>query len=85
MTITYMWNRKYDTNELIYKIQSDRHGKQTHGYQRGKVVDERLISSGINIYTLLYIKQITNKDPLYSTENYIQYLIINHNGKEYEK
>ena len=31
--ITYMWNLKYDTNELIYR--------QTHrqGYQRGKGVE----------------------------------------------
>ena len=26
-----------------------------------------------------------NKVQLYSTGNYIQYLVINHNGKEYEK
>ena len=32
----------------------------------------------------LYIGQI-NKVLLYSTENYIHYLVINHNGKEYEK
>ena len=40
---------------------------------------------GINIYTLLYIKQINNKDLLYSTGNYIQYLKIVYNGKESEK
>ena len=28
---------------------------------------------GINIYTLLYIKQMTNKDLLYSTRNSTQY------------
>ena len=27
---------------------------------------------GINIYTLLYIKEINNRDLLYSTGNYIQ-------------
>ena len=37
---------------------------------------------GIKRYTLLYIKQITNKDLLYNTGNYIQYLIITYNGKE---
>ena len=36
---------------------------------------------GVNRYTLLYVKQI-NKDLLYSTGNYIQYLIINYTGKE---
>ena len=39
----------------------------------------------INEHTLLYIKQINNKVLLYSTGNYIQYLVINYNGKEYEK
>ena len=39
---------------------------------------------GINIYTLLYIKEINNKDLLYSTGNYIQYLVIAYNGKESE-
>ena len=40
---------------------------------------------GINIYTLLYIKQITNKDLLYSTGNYIQYFAITNKGKESQK
>ena len=34
----------------------------------------------IKIYTLLYIKYITNKDLLYSTWNYVQCLIIIYNG-----
>ena len=37
------------------------------------------------MYTLLYIKQITKKDLLYSTGNYTQYLVITYNGKESEK
>ena len=37
---------------------------------------------GIHRYKLLYIKQKTNKDLLYSTGNYIQYLAITYNGKE---
>ena len=32
---------------------------------------------------ILYRGQINNKVPLYNTENYIQYSIINHNKKEY--
>ena len=31
---------------------------------------------GIDMYTLLYLKQITNKDLLYSTGNAAQYFII---------
>ena len=34
---------------------------------------------------LLSIKWINNKVLLYSTRNYTQYPVINHNGKEYEK
>ena len=40
---------------------------------------------GINIYTLLYIKQIINKDLLYSTGNATQYSVIIYMGKECEK
>ena len=40
---------------------------------------------GISRCKLVYIGWINNKVLLYSTGNYIQYLVINHNGKEYEK
>ena len=39
---------------------------------------------GISICKLLYREQI-HKVLWYSTGNYIQYPVINHNGKEYEK
>ena len=39
---------------------------------------------GISRCKLLDIEWINNKVLLYSTGNYIQYLVINHNGKEYE-
>ena len=42
------------------------------------------LKPGINIYTLLYIKQITYKDLLYSTGNYT-YFIITFEGNESEK
>ena len=34
---------------------------------------------------LLYIEWINNMVQLHSTGDYIQYSMINHNGKEYEK
>ena len=40
---------------------------------------------GVSRCKLLYIEWINNKILLYSTGNYIQYPMINHNGKEYEK
>ena len=33
----YMWSRKNNTNELIYKIEDSKLWKQTNDYQRGKV------------------------------------------------
>ena len=52
-----MWNLKYDTNELTYKAETDsqRHGKQTCGYQRGKRLGG-INEFGISRYKLLYIK-----------------------------
>ena len=40
---------------------------------------------GIDIYTLLYIKQITNKDLLCRTGNSTQYSVMTYMGKESKK
>ena len=40
---------------------------------------------GVSRCKLLYIDWINNNVLLQSTENYIQYPVINRNGKEYEK
>ena len=71
-------------NFFTKQKQTHRYRKQTYGYQRGKGggINQEL---GINRYTRLYIKQITNKDLLYSTENYIQYLVITYSENESEK
>ena len=37
------------------------------------------------MYTVLYRKLIINKDLLYSTGNFTQYLVITYNGKGSEK
>ena len=75
---------KNDTNELIYKTETDLTDienklmvtkREAWG---GGGINQDL---GIKIHTLLYIR----KDLLYSTGNYIQYSMINHNGKEYLK
>ena len=75
---------KKDTNDLFTR-QKETHRKQTYGYQRG-MRGQRAKNQEfeINIYTLLYINQVNNKDLLSSTGNYIQYLIIIYNGKESE-
>ena len=40
---------------------------------------------GISRFKLLYIGWINNKVLLYSTGNYIQYPMLNHNGKNMKK
>ena len=54
--------------------------KGVGGAERGK--DREF---GISRCKLLYREWINNKGLLYSTRKYIQYPIINHNGKEHEK
>ena len=39
--------------------------------------------AGVSRCKLLYIRWINNKFLLYSTENYIQYPMINYNGEAY--
>ena len=58
--------------------------KQTYGYQgvRGGGINWEI---GIDIYTLLYIKQISNKDLLYSTGNSTQYSVMAYMEKESKK
>ena len=50
--ITYMWNLRNNTNESIYKKQTQRHRKETYGYQRGKSGEEEIKSMGLT--KLLY-------------------------------
>ena len=40
---------------------------------------------GIDIYTLVYIKQITNKNLLYSTGDFTQYSVMTYMGIESKK
>ena len=64
--------------------QIHRHREQTFGCQVGLGAGwtGSLGLADANYY--IYVEWI-NKVLLYSTGNYIQYPMINHNGKEYEK
>ena len=76
--ITYMWNlKKNDTNELIYKTETDSWTQKTNlRLPKGKGEEGINQEFEIKIYALLYMEQITNKDLLYSTGNHIQQLVI---------
>ena len=68
-------------NLFIKQIGSHRCRKQIYGHQGGKGGGISW-EIGIDIYTLLYIKQITNKNLLYSTGNSTQYSVMTYMGKE---
>ena len=72
------------TNLLTEQKQTHRHRKQTYGCQRGKGggINQEF---GSNISTRLCIKQINNKDLLYSIGNSTQYFVMSCIEKESEK
>ena len=78
-----MWNlkkKKIGTNELIYKTETDSQTQKTNlRLPKGKG------GVGINIYTVLYVQQLVNKDLLYSTRNSTQHSVITYTRKESEK
>ena len=66
--------------------------KQTQGHREQTVVakgewggDGMEWEVKVSKCKLLCLEWINNKVLLYSTENYTQYSMINHNGKEYKK
>ena len=74
-----MWNLKTrGTNELIYNIelQMQKTSLWSPGGKEGINWE-----TGIDLYTLLYIRQITNKDLLYNTGNSSQYSVMAYMGK----
>ena len=81
-----MWNLKYGTNEPIYRTETDSQTENrlvvAKGEGGGGGMDWEF---GISRCKLVYIGWINNQVLLYSTGNYIQYPVINHNGKQYEK
>ena len=82
-----MWNLKLTQMDLsIKQKQTHKHREQTCGCRRGGRGGGGMgWEFGISRCKLVYRGWINNKVLLYSTGNYIQYPVINHNGKECEK
>ena len=83
--ITYICDLKYDTNEHNCKTNINSQIQRTDLWLPRGGTGEKDWEFGINRSKLLYTGRINNNVLLYSTENYIQNLVANHNGKEYEK
>ena len=82
--ITYIWTLKYDPNEHICETKTDSQILMC-GYQGGGAKGGKVWEFGINRCKPLYTGWINKKVLLYSTGDYIQYPVTNHNGKDYEK
>ena len=61
--------------------QTHRHREQTCGFQGGGDGEKKDWQFGISRCKLLLTEWINSNVLLYSTKNYIQYPVINHNGK----
>ena len=72
-------------NLSMKQKQTHRHREQTCGCKGEGTGGGKDWEFGVSRCKLVYIEWINKKVLLYSTENYIQYPGINHNGKEYEK
>ena len=81
-----MWNLKYDTNEPIYKAETDSQTKRTDFWlPRGRAVGRDGLGVWVGRCKLLHIEWMDKRVLLYSTGNCIQRHGINHKGKEYKK
>ena len=74
-----MWNlKRNNTNEFTYKV-------ETHSQTEKKLTaawDRIVTEFGMDMYTLLCLKWITNKDLLYSTGNSAQCHVAAWMGRE---
>ena len=73
-------------NNLFTKQKkTQRFQNQTYDYQRVNTGERINWVAEMNIYTLLYIKQVSNKNLLYSTGKSTQYSEMAYMGKETEQ
>ena len=69
--LLYAESKRKDTNELIYKIKTDLEIELM--VTSGGGIDWEF---GMDMYTLLYLKQVTNNDLLYSIDNSAHLFIV---------
>ena len=73
-----MWDLKYDKNEFVYETNRFTDIENTLVVAKVGGMEWEF---GVRRSKLLNIEWINNKVLLYSTGNYIQYFLINRNGK----
>ena len=84
--IAYIWSlKKWYKWTYVQNKNRVTDVENTYGYPGGKGRGGINWKTGIDTYTLLHIKQMTNKDLLYSTGNSTQYSVMACMGKESKK
>ena len=78
MVIAYMWNLKYDTNELIYETETDSRAQKTRlgAVSGGGEWGELDWEVGISRCKLFYREWLNNRVQLYITGNCVQHPVI---------
>ena len=77
--ITYIWNLIYSTNEPFHSKETHGHGEETSGCRRGGKEGSWMDwEFGVNGCKLLPLEWICNKILLYSSENCIYLLMMEH-------
>jgi len=69
-------------NLFTKQKQTHRLREQIYGYGAGAGSEGIVRESGMDMYTLLYLKETANKDLLYSTGNSAQYYVAAWTGRE---
>ena len=77
-----MWNLKH---EPIYEAETDLRIQRTDLWSPRGIGGGAEWEGGVSRCKLLYIEWINSKVLLYSTENCVQYLMRNHDGRKYKK
>ena len=78
-----MWNLKYGTDESICRTETDlQTGRTDLWLPRGSEMEWEF---GVSRCKLLHLDWISNEALVYSTGNYIQSLVIEHDGRSYQK
>ena len=80
-----MWNLKNNTNESAYKTETDPPTSKTNLWLPQRKWRECAILRVWKQQTQTTLGKTDNKGLLYSTGNYIQYLVITYNERESEK
>ena len=81
-----MWNLKHSTKNPIHKAETDHgHGEKIYVCQ-GKAGKKRMDGEfGVGRFKLLHLEQMGNGVLLYSTWDCVQSLMLEHDGRYYEK